>query len=132
MNIFEIASRQAFRYPSTKGELTTEQLWELPLQSKTNFDLDNVAKAVNAQLKSLTEESFVATSEKPGKAMAERKLEIVKHIIATKLAENAALRDLAARKTEKEKLLGALERKQDAALEGMTAEEIQKRIAELG
>ena len=131
MNLFELATRQAFRFPSNKGPLTTEQLWDLPLQSRTNFDLDSVAKAVNAQLKAVTEESFVATTEKPGKALAERQLEIVKHIIATKIAENEHARTLAERRAKREKLLGLLEKKQDATLEGMSIEQIKAELAAL-
>jgi len=131
MNLFEIATRQAFRFPSTKGPLTTEQLWDLPLQSRTSFDLDSVAKAVNAQLKAVTEESFVATTEKPGKALAERQLEIVKHIIAVKIEENERAKTIAERKAKREKLLGLLEKKQDATLEGMSVEQIKAELAAL-
>ena len=33
MNMFEQAARQGFRFNSTRGLLTTEQLWTLPLTS---------------------------------------------------------------------------------------------------
>ena len=132
MDIFETASKQKIRFSSARGELTTEQLWDLPLQSKTNFDLDNVAKSANAELKALTDDSFVATAEKPGKEQATVKLEIVKHVIAVRLAENEAARFAASRKAEREKLLGILGDKQDEALKSMTPEQIQARLAELG
>lgn len=131
MNLFEYATRNAIRFTSAKGALTTEQLWDLPLQSKTNFDLDNVAKAANAELKALTDDSFVATAEKPGKEQATVRLAIVKHIIAVRLAENEAARNAAARKAEREKLLGILSEKQDEALKNLDVSEIQKRLAEL-
>jgi hypothetical protein len=131
MNLFEYATRNALRFSSIKGLITTEQLWDLPLQSKTNFDLDNVAKSANAELKALTDDSFVATAEKPGKEQATVKLEIVKHVIAVRLAENEVARTAAARKAEREKLLGILGDKQDEALKNLTAEEIQARLAAL-
>ena len=132
MNIFEQASQQKLRFPSVKGELTTEQLWDLPLQSKNQFDLDTVAKTVNNELKNVTEESFVATTTSPVKTILELKFEIVKHVIAVRIATNAAARDQAARKAEKDKLIGILADKQDEALKGLTPEEIQTRIAALG
>lgn len=132
MNIFEQASQQKLRFPSVKGELTTEQLWDLPLQSKNQFDLDTVAKTVNNELKNVTEESFVATTTSPAKTILELKFEIVKHVIAVRIATNAAARDQAARKAEKDKLIGILADKQDEALKGLTPEEIQTRIAALG
>jgi hypothetical protein len=47
-NLFERATRLKLRFSTNKNEITVEDLWELPLQSKTGFDLDNVAKRANA------------------------------------------------------------------------------------
>jgi hypothetical protein len=46
----------------------------------------------------------------------ETKLEVVKHVIASRLAEDQAAKAAAAKKLEKEKLLAVLGRKQDAVL----------------
>lgn len=132
VNIFERASREAFRFPSIKGEITVEQLWSLPLQSKTSFDLDNVAKTVNNQLKSMAEESFVNVTKNSAIDVQECKLEIVKHIIAVRLDENEKARQRSENSAKRAKLLEILERKQDAAMEGLTAEEIKAQIAALG
>ena len=131
MSIFEQASIQKIRFQSVRGELTTEQLWDLPLQSKNQFDLDTVAKEANASLKSVTEESFVTTTTSPAKARYELMLELVKHVIAYKLKANEDARNKAAKAAKKEKLLGILGEKQDAALKELTAEELAKQIAEL-
>ncbi|GGN76470.1 hypothetical protein GCM10010112_48610 [Actinoplanes lobatus] len=131
MTIFEKATREKFRYPSTKGLLTTEQLWELPLTAKSGFSLDDVAKAVNAELKAVDTESFVATETNPAKAALEAKLEVVKHVIAIRLAEEQAAKAAAAKKLEKEKLLAVLGRKQDAVLENLTEAELLARINNL-
>lgn len=111
--------------------LTTEDLWDLPLQAKNGFDLDSVAKAVNTELKQNQEESFVSTVENKANKEALLKMDIVKHIIAVRLAENAEAVSAVKRKQEREMLLGILERKQNAALEALTPEEIQARIASL-
>lgn len=131
-NIFEQASRQQLRFSTVRGALTTEQLWDLPLSSKFGFDLDAVAKAVNAELKSVTEESFVEVKVNPAKNQLVLKLEIVKHIIAVRLQENEQANQASKRKVEKQRLVDLLDKKQDEALSGLSAEEIQKRIAELG
>lgn len=132
MNNFEQASRQKLRFSTNKGDLTVEQLWDLPLQSKTQFDLDTVAKNVNNALKGATEESFVNTTTNPAKARLELMMDVVKHIIAARLAENEAVRDAMARKNEREKLLGILADKQDEALKSLTPEQIKERLAALG
>jgi hypothetical protein len=131
VTIFEKATREKFRYPSTKGLLTTEQLWELPLTAKSGFSLDDVAKAVNAELKTVDTESFVATEPNPAKANMETKLAVVKHVIAVRLAEDQAAKAAAAKKLEKEKLLAVLGRKQDAVLEDLTEAELLARINNL-
>jgi len=131
VTIFEKATREKFRYPSVKGLLTTEQLWELPLTAKSGFSLDDVAKAVNAELKAIDTESFVATETNPAKATLETKLEVVKHVIAIRLAEDQAAKAAAAKKLEKEKLLAVLGRKQDAVLESLTEAELLARINNL-
>ncbi|WP_027661440.1 hypothetical protein [Salinispora fenicalii] len=131
MNIFEKATREKFRYPSSKGLLTTEQLWELSLTAKSGFSLDDVARAVNAELKAIDTESFVATETNPAKATLETKLEVVKHVIAIRIAEDQAAKAAAAKKLEKEKLLAVLGRKQDAVLENLTEAELLARINNL-
>lgn len=128
MNIFEQAARQRLRYPSARGGLTTEQLWDLPLTSKSGFSLDETAKEINAQLKQTDEESFVSASSNPARTELALKLEIVKHVIADKLAENERRNSAAVKAAERQKLLGILERKQTEELEGLSKEEIEQRI----
>lgn len=130
-NIFEQASATKLRFASDRGDLTTEQLWDLPLQSKTQFDLDSLAKSVNAQLKAVAEESFVSTNSNPASARLTLQLEILKHIIAVKLNNAAAVKERATRSAEREKLVSILADKQDEQLKSLTPEELAKRIAEL-
>ncbi len=132
MNIFELASRQKLRFPSTKGDLTTEQLWDLPLTSRTGCDLDSVAKVVNQYLKGVSEESFVAVKVSPAKAGHELRLEIVKHIIAVKLASADDAKKRSENAAERELLTGILHEKNNEALKALTPEEIQARLSKLG
>ena len=131
MNIFEQATRRAIRFESTKGDLSVEQLWDLPLQSRNQFDLDTVAKTVNRQLNAVTEESFVSVRENPAKETLSLKLELVKHIISVKLQEAEEARNRANKASEKEKLLRLLDEKQNEALRALTPEEIQERLKAL-
>ena len=131
MNIFEQATRRAIRFESAKGDLSVEQLWDLPLQSRNQFDLDTVAKTVNRQLTAVTEESFVSVRENPAKETLTLKLEIIKHIISVKLQEAEDARNRANKASEKEKLLRLLDEKQNEALRALTPEEIQERLKAL-
>lgn len=87
-DIFEKASRQALRFASTVGELTTEQLWHLPLTSKNKACLDGIARNIYSELKGLEEVSFVESKPDPRKSTLSLQLDIVKHIIAVRLEEN--------------------------------------------
>ena len=37
MNIFEYATRAKLRFASSRGDLTVEQLWDVPLRSTDGF-----------------------------------------------------------------------------------------------
>lgn len=132
MDIFERASRAKLRFPSSVGALTTEQLWDLPLTARGDRpDLDQVARAVNAELKSRAEESFVATTPDPDKAVLELALDVVKHVIAAKLEARATAEAAAANAERKRKLLAALSTKEEQELTGMSKEQIEEEIAKL-
>ena len=131
--IFMLAARQKLRFPSCRGPLTAEQLWDMPLQSKSvpEFSLDDVAKQVNRDLKSTAEQSFVSPDLGGENTKLTLMLDVVKFVIATKVAENATTANRVANAQERQKLLGILADKQDEALKSMTPEQIQARLATL-
>lgn len=129
--MFEKAARTKLRFPSNRGDLSVEQLWDLPLTSKTGFDLDTIAREVNQSLKASTEDSFVTVRVNPQKTRFELSLDILKHIIQVKLAEADATAMAAARKAEKNRLIEILDQKKDQDLLGLSTEELQKKIAAL-
>lgn len=130
-NIFVYATRSKLRFSSIRGELSVEQLWDVPLRSRDDFNLNAIAKAVNKALKEVSEESFVETSKTVEHERREAAMETIKYVIDTKLAEEAAAKDRAARKQEKEKLLAILAEKQDGKLSALSEKELQKRIEAL-
>ncbi len=133
MNIFEQATRKALRFASPQGDLTVEDLWNLPLKSEklARASLNQVAQAVDSQVSVSQAKNFVDDAT-PVCVDDMLKLDVVKHIIAVKKAENEAKVSAAARAAEKTKLLGLLAEKQDADLKGLSTAEILKRIEELG
>jgi hypothetical protein len=131
MSIFEQASRAKCRFPSIRGLLSVEDLWDLPLTARNGLDLNSVAKAVNAELKLADEESFVETTNNPAKVGLQLQMDIVKHVIAVRIKEAEDRKNREQRLAERQRLLAALEQKQDESLRGMSAEDILKRIAEI-
>lgn len=130
-NIFEYATRNKLRFASTRGELSVELLWDVPLRSKDDFNLNEIAKAVNKTLKDATEESFVETARSALHVRLETALEIVKSIIETKLNDEENAKKRADNKVERERLLNILAEKQAGKLSELSEKELQKRIEAL-
>ena len=131
-DLFIQATRKAFRYPSIRGDITTEQLWDMPLLSKGNgFDLDTVARSLYNTVKELSEGSFVETRANPRQAEAEAKLELVKFVIATKQAEAKAAGLRLERADQRRKILDALAARENDELTKANREELLAKLAEL-
>lgn len=130
MSNFEKAAKLKLRFQSTRGPLNVEDLFDLPLTSKSGFDLDSVAKAVNRDLKDSSEESFVAAS-KPASVIDSLRLDIVKSVIATKIAERDERAAKADKKQKRDRLLELLANKEDAALQELTPDQIKEQLAAL-
>ena len=133
MNLFEKATRKAYRFPTLKGEMTVEQLWQLPLTARgiNTVDLDTVARTINNELKALGEESFVIKGTNPKRGELTDKLEIVKYIIDVKQTEASDADTRVARQQDRAKLTELLEKKNNQELEGLSKEEIEKKLAAL-
>jgi hypothetical protein len=131
-NIFEYATRNKLRFISSRGELTTEQLWDVPLRSSDGFNLNAVAKAANDAVKLTNEENFVEATRTVAHSRIETGLDVVKHVIGVKLADEAAVKKRTENKIKREKLLTVLAEKQDGKLSEMSERELKKQIAELG
>jgi len=132
-NIFETATRKKYRFASAKGELSTEQLWDLPLVAtgatrEVKTDLDTIARSINAELKSIGEGSFVSAKPDPRVGELEAKLEILKHIIGVKQAEIAAAAKRASNAEERRKLLEAYAAKESEEITKLSKDEILKRL----
>lgn len=128
MNVFERAARGKYRFPSGKGQLTVEQLFDLPLQGG-QANLDDIAIALDRTLEEAAPRSFVSQSTaSAARSELEAKLDIVKHVIASKLADRAAAETRAVKADKRRRLLEILERKDSEALESKSRDEL---LAEL-
>lgn len=123
--MFDKATKLKLRWESAKGNLTTEDLWDLPLTGQ--ISLDSLAKAVNRKLKESEEESFVETRSKAD-ATLDLKLDILKHIIAVKKEEREAILQAKENAVAREKILRALAEKQDESLKGKSEKELEEML----
>lgn len=132
MDIYKYATQNRLRFASVRGELTVENLFEMALKRADGFDLDSVARGIAAELKTLGEESFVETvSANPRKKVLDVSLEILKDVIATKVAENAARENRVKRAELRKKLNDAIAAKQDQQMSQASIEDLQAQLAAL-
>lgn len=124
INLFEVATRERYVFPF-KGMIDVSDLWDLSL---TN--LDSVFKTLNAEAKKCAEESLLDTKSKEDEELT-NKIEIVKYIVGVKLAEKKAREDAKKKSEMRQKLLEIKAKRQEAALENMSDEELDKALAEL-
>jgi hypothetical protein len=134
-DIFERASRERLRIDTPAGALTVEDLWTVPLRSRTpnSLSLDLIAKDVYTELKKQEEiTSFVDDDAAPSKQKAtlELAMDILKHIIAYRKAESARQEDLQKKKALQQNLLRIKADRQAANMENLTDEELDKMIAD--
>lgn len=130
-DLFVTVSRNKTRWPSPKGDLSVEQLWDLPLTSERGVSLNGIAVEVNRELKSITDESFVTPVPNKRRKLLTLQLDVVKEIIRVRLEENAAASAAASNRAERDRLEAIMAARQDKAMEGLSDEDIQKRLDQL-
>ena len=128
MDLFMLASRSKYRFNTTSGVITTEDLWDLPLSDTRKANLDDVAKDLNRQLKASNEEqSFV----KPATAKSnevQAKFDLVLFVIKTKMEERDTAKALADKLANKQKIMALIDKKKDEAMAGKSLEELQSLV----
>ena len=123
-NMFEVATRSKYRFPF-RGLVSVEDLWDLSVEN-----LDMVFKALNSELKQSQEESLLNTRTKQDQELA-LKVDLVKHVVAVKLAEKADRLEAKERKERKQKIMEIMSAKQDEALQSKSLEELSQMLEQL-
>ena len=123
-NLFEMATRSKLRFPSTKGELSVEDLWDL-----SDKDLDVVYKNLKDQEVKSSEESLLDDANVDPKLTAA--IGIVKYIFITKRNERLAEKERINKRLTQRKYIDALSKRQDEAIEKMSEAELRAMIDSL-
>lgn len=124
INLFELASREKFRYPY-KGQITTEDLWDLSAEK-----LDLVFKALSNQKKTTMEESLLGQPTREEQIL-EAKLNIVRYIFAAKQEELEQRRQKAANAEKRRRIMEIIASKEDDALASQSVEDLKQMLEEL-
>lgn len=131
-NIFEIATNKHIRFTTSRGDVTTEDLWDIPLSSIDGFNLDAIAldlyTAVN---KTAAHKSFVAKTSSPADIITQLKFDVVQHIIDSKIerANRVQLRKL--RNDKRNQIANIIADKKDDKLKGTSLAKLEAMLDDL-
>ena len=125
MSAFETATRRKLRFQTTRGNLTVEDLWDVPLTV-----LDEAYKALSRQIREAEDDSLLAKRDS-GAEEAALKRDLVKHVVEVRQAEAAEKQARTARRAQAARVRELIAQKQDEALSGKSTEELAALLAEL-
>jgi len=126
MQLFAKGSKLAVRFSSTRGSLTVEDLWTMPLDG-SEFCLDDVAQRVHAALEASESKSFV--NKKPiADTALQIKMDIVTYIIAYKQNVAEIADKAAVTRTRNERIRTIIAKKKDTELEETSIEDLESML----
>ena len=120
--MYKQASRLKLRFPTIRGPLSTEQLWDLS-QAQIAASIRGVKKILKKNDDdelSFLEESKVVDIEN------QLRFDILKDVYLTKKKESDEARDAAEVKAHNQKILELISRKKDNELEEKSIEDLEK------
>lgn len=122
MDNFKKATRYKLRVETSKGMLSTEQIWTLSRAALARI-LRSLKKKLNAD--SDDDLAFLDDQAKQVDEMDQLTFDVVKDIYLTKKKEAQELRDEASIKEHNRKIMELLEKKEESELEGLSKEELK-------
>lgn len=134
-NIFEKATRVKLRFPTTRGELSVEDLWGLPL--KGTLSLNSIAIKLKKEVTStedmvdLVDGDASDTAANNKLAKTKLALEVVMHIIGVLKAERDAREAREAQQSQLRVIDNAIAAKRQEELTSGSLEDLEKRRQEI-
>lgn len=124
MNIFEKATRQKTRFETEKGHVGVEELWAFPLEK-----LNEMGVKLNKVLSESGQFTLLPTAAaKAGETENQLKLDILKHIITTRVQEKEAASQRAVTQAKLAQLKDLAVQKTNEALSQQSLADLQKQI----
>lgn len=123
--MYKNAVRNKWRWLSRRGPCSVEDLWDLSL-----VDLDSLYKAMNRQIKEMSEDSLLVKASRENETLQAQRA-IVKDIVETKLAEADARKNETLKASLRQRLLGIKAEKQNEEYSKMDMDELDAQIEAL-
>ena len=120
--MYKSAERLKLRFPTNKGLLAAEQLWDLSMSDLTSAikDVKKILKKDNDDDLSFLEDSKVVDVQN------QLRFDILKDVYVTKKSELEELRAAAENKAHNQKILTLIAEKKDNSLKEMSVEDLEK------
>ena len=129
MELFAKAVKVGLTFTTSRGILTPQDVWQLPLTGNNGFNLDTLSRVLLKEVRATEEESLVTLSGVD--VVTELRLEVLKFIIADKQAEAKKEQELVVKYQKREQLLKLKANKQAEKQAELTEEEIDAQLDEL-
>ncbi len=133
MNLFELATRKKYRFESSKGLLSVEQLYELPLTAINGPSLNSVGKTIYSMLQNNEDTNFVDTVNTAVQQMNKvlnNKLEIVKEIIAYKQEQLVRQKKRIATLERNQQIMEIMDDKKNESMSKKSMKQLQAMLSE--
>ena len=130
MKLFAKALKMGLTFSTERGNLSIQQVWQLPLTGNGGFSLKTVSRELLKEVKATQEEDLV-TETNSVDADNQLRLDIIKFIIADKKEDEEEKRLSVEKKIKKQKLQELIAQKQDQVNGGKSLEELQEELANL-
>lgn len=122
MDNFKEATKQKLRFSTTKGSLTTEQLWDLTLT-----DLDNLAVTLKDEYEASGKKSFLVAKSVKDKT-TKLKFDVVLDILTTKVEEAEAIKEAHEVREHNKKIIALIQEKKDESLKGKSISQLESML----
>lgn len=119
MDNFKLASQQKLRFQTSKGSLSTEQLWDLSLN-----DLDTLAVSLEEEHKKSGRKSFLVRSSTKDKT-SKLRFDIVLDILSTKVEDANAASEAQEIREHNKKIVNLISEKKEESLKGKSIAELE-------
>jgi len=122
MDNFKQASKEKLRFTTSKGQLSTEQLWDLSLT-----DLDALAVSLDTEYKQSAKTSFL-TKSTPKDKTAKLRFDVVLDVLNTKVEENNAAAEAKEIKEHNSKIFAMIAEKSEDAMKKKSIKELESML----
>lgn len=119
MENFKLASQKKLRFNTSKGLLSTEQLWDLSLE-----DLDRLAVSLEEAHKESGKKSFLTKTSAKDK-VSKLMFDVVLDVLNTKIEEMQLIQEAAEIREHNKKIISLISEKKEESLKGKSIKQLE-------